>query len=203
MSYSQQSLALNSKETLKFEKPLFYRNEKVSCGNISQLALESGNWSFTATPHKDKIYKFIHDSGVSFLAELKESNGKTTYEIKSYVENIKVTNPPYECLNINNVGETGESLRNAQLGAIYSLMAHWSLSKEVATIVLPTGTGKTETMLVATLADKAKKTLVIVPSIELKNQIADKYSTWGILRKLGVISKETLNPSVLILLLHR
>lgn len=199
MSYSQQSLALNSKETLKFEKPLFYRNEKVSCGNISQLALESGNWSFTATPHKDKIYKFIHDSGVSFLAELKESNGKTTYEIKSYVENIKVTNPPYECLNINNVGETGESLRNAQLGAIYSLMAHWSLSKEVATIVLPTGTGKTETMLVATLADKAKKTLVIVPSIELKNQIADKYSTWGILRKLGVISKETLNPSVLIL----
>lgn len=58
MSYSQQSLALNSKETLKFEKPLFYRNEKVSCGNIAQLALESGDWTFTATPYKDKIYKF-------------------------------------------------------------------------------------------------------------------------------------------------
>ncbi|WP_141047286.1 DEAD/DEAH box helicase [Aliarcobacter cryaerophilus] len=199
MSYSQQNLALISEEILEFKKPLFYKNEKVSCGNISQLALESGNWSFTATTYKDKIYKLTHDLGISFLAELKEINGKTTYEIKSCVENIKVTNPPYENLNINNVGETGESLRNAQLGAVYSLMAHWSLSKEVATIVLPTGTGKTETMLVATLADKAKRTLVIVPSIELKNQIADKYSTWGILKKLGVIPKETLNPSVLIL----
>lgn len=108
-------------------------------------------------------------------------------------------NPPYQNLNINGVGETGEGLRNAQLGAIHSLLAHWSLSKEVATIVLPTGTGKTETMLVATLADKAERTLVIVPSIELKNQIADKYATWGILKKLGIIQNDTLNPSVLIL----
>ena len=50
MIYSRQSLDLISKETLELKKPLFYRNERVSCGNISQLALESGNWSFTATP---------------------------------------------------------------------------------------------------------------------------------------------------------
>lgn len=200
MIYSQQSLDLISKEILEFKKPLFYRNERVSCGKISQLALESGNWSFIVTPYKDKIYKLVYDSCISFLAELKEINGKIEYEIKSCVENIKVTNsPPYEGLNINGIGKTGDSLRNAQLGAIYSLMAHWSLSNEVATIVLPTGTGKTETMLVATLADKATRTLVIVPSIELKNQIADKYATWGILRRLGVVTKETLNPSVLIL----
>ena len=199
MKYSQENLNLNSEITLKFKKPLFYKNKKLSCGNMSQLALEAGEYSFSAINYKDNIYKIIHELGISFLAELKENNNKATYKIKSNIENIQVTNPPYKSLNINGVGERGDGLRNAQLGAIHSLMAHWSLSNEVATIVLPTGTGKTETMLVATLADKAKRTLVIVPSIELKNQIADKYATWGILRKLGVITKETLNPSVLIL----
>ncbi len=110
MIYSQQSLDLILKKTLEFKKPLFYRNERVSCGKISQLALESGNWSFTVTPYKDKIYKLVHDSCISFLAELKEINGKIEYEIKSCVENIKVTNsPPYEGLNINGIGETGDS----------------------------------------------------------------------------------------------
>lgn len=78
-------------------------------------------------------------------------------------------------------------------------MAHWSLSKDVATVVLPTGTGKTETMLVATLVDKSEKTLVIVPNIDLKVQISEKFSTWGILRKLGVIPKAAPNPTVFVL----
>ncbi|MCK9477677.1 MAG: DEAD/DEAH box helicase family protein [Candidatus Muirbacterium halophilum] len=199
MSYSEEKLDLVSEESLVFKKPLYYKNEKVSCGNISQLALKSGTWTFSVTSHKDSVYKLVNKSGVSFLAELKKTTTSGTYEIKGCVENINVTNPPYQGLNINGVGETGNGLRNAQLGAIHSLMAHWSLSKEVATIVLPTGTGKTETMLVATLADKAERTLVIVPSIELKNQIADKYATWGILKEIGIIPNETLNPSVLIL----
>ncbi|WP_220495483.1 DEAD/DEAH box helicase [Oceanospirillum sediminis] len=54
-------------------------------------------------------------------------------------------------------------------------------------------------MLVATLADKAKRTLVIVPTIDLKKQISDKFSSWGILRRLGVIPKDFPNPTVLTL----
>jgi len=54
-------------------------------------------------------------------------------------------------------------------------------------------------MLVATLADKAERTLVVVPTIDLKIQLAGKFSNWGILRKLGVIPKDTLNPKVLVL----
>jgi superfamily II DNA or RNA helicase len=201
MNPNQKSLNLGLEETLVFKKPLYYIKEKLSCGFLSQLALETGNWSFSALHHKDKTYKLTHESGVTFFAELKRSKGKNgTYEIKGCVENTETRAVPYyKGLNINGVSESGDSLRTAQLGAVHSLMAHWSLSKEVATVVLPTGTGKTETMLVATLIDKAKKTLVIVPSIELKNQIADKYSTWGILRKLGVISEHTLNPVVLVL----
>lgn len=38
-------------------------------------------------------------------------------------------------------------LRRPQVGAVHAVHAHWSISGESATIVLPTGTGKTETML--------------------------------------------------------
>ncbi len=201
MTSIQKSLNLVSEELLQFNEPLYYKKENVSCGKLLQLALEAGAWSFSTSHYKDKIYKLNHETGITFLAELKRYQSKQgTYEIKGCVENIEEnTAPYYQGLNINGEGITGDSLRTAQLGAIHSLMAHWSLSNEVATVILPTGTGKTETMLVTTLADKAKRTLVIVPSIELKNQIADKYLTWGILRKLGIIPNNTLNPIVLIL----
>lgn len=44
-------------------------------------------------------------------------------------------------------------LRPAQLGALFSIKAHWTVSQGPATIVMPTGTGKTETMI-ATVAIK-------------------------------------------------
>jgi len=201
MTTNQKSLDLVSQEYIHIKKTLYYKDEKKSCGHLSQLALESGYWTFSVA-NEDKSYRLTHELGASFLADLKQTNNKQNFYniIKGSVKSIEeISTPYYKGLNINSIGENGESLRIAQLGAIHSLMAHWSLSKDVATIVLPTGTGKTETMLVATLADKAKKTLVIVPSIELKNQIAEKYSTWGILRKLGVIPNNTINPVVLVL----
>jgi len=201
MNTNQQVMELDSIETLNFEEPLYYKKEHVSSGNLSQIALEAGDWTFSSSLYEGNTYRFSDESGITFLAELKKNkNSNGTYKIKGYAENTRKSKVPYyQGLNINGIGEDGNSLRTAQLGAVHSLMAHWSLSHEVATVVLPTGTGKTETMLVATLADKAEKTLVIVPSIELKNQIANKYSTWGILRKLGVISKDTLNPTILVL----
>lgn len=198
----QETLNLSHQEILKFSHSLYYTDKKTKVGHISQLALEAGNWTFTAVHVSDKLYTVTHESGVSFLAELKEGKGKDkgTYEIKGCVQN---TNDDvksfFDSVSINGVGDTGWKLRPAQLGAIYSLLAHWSLTKEVATVVLPTGTGKTETMLVTTLADRAKKTLVIVPTKALKQQIAEKFTTWGLLRTLGVIPISAPNPTVLVL----
>lgn len=198
----QISLDLSNQEILEFKEPLYYRYEKTEIGVISHLALEAGDWRFKADQEDGNLYKITHDSGLSFLAELKNESGKNkgTYQIKGNVQNT-INNPQsyFDDVRINGVGESGDRLRPAQIGAIYSLLSHWSLSKDVATVVLPTGTGKTETMLVATLADQAKRTLIVVPTIDLKNQIAEKFLTWGILRKLGVIPKIALNPSVLIL----
>lgn len=198
----QESLDLTHQEILEFKEPLYYRNEKCEIGVIFHIALQAGDWQFKANPEQGNIYKLTHDTGLSFLAELKKRSriSKCTYQIKGNVQNtINNLQTYFEDVRINGTGESGDSLRPAQIGAVYSLLSHWTLSKDVATVVLPTGTGKTETMLVATLADHAKKTLIVVPTIDLKNQIAEKFSTWGILRKLGVIPKTALNPSVLIL----
>lgn len=52
-------------------------------------------------------------------------------------------------------GEGRIGLRRPQMGALHAIHAHWSTSKDVATVVMPTGTGKTETML-ATLVSATR-----------------------------------------------
>jgi len=198
----QEQLPIPEEHILEFDTPLYYEYQKSDFGILSKLALEADNWTFKATHKEDELYEMVNEAGVSFLAELREGKGKNkgTYQVKGSVNNVNQENVDYlNQVKINGVGQAGEKLRPAQIGAVYSLMSHWSLSNDVATIVLPTGTGKTETMLVATLADRATKTLVVVPTIDLKNQIAEKFSNWGILRQLGVIPLDCPNPKVLVL----
>lgn len=197
-----ENLDLPKQHILEFDDPLYYRNDRSEIGVIYQLALEAGNWSFMAVHEKDNLYRVTHNADVSFLAELKKGAGKKkgTYQIRGCVQRVTDDSLSYfDDVQINGVGDSGLSLRAAQVGAIYSLLSHWSLAKDVATVVLPTGTGKTETMLVATLADRAERTLVIVPTIDLRNQISEKFSTWGMLRELGVIPMNASNPTVFVL----
>jgi superfamily II DNA or RNA helicase len=72
-------------------------------------------------------------------------------------------------------------LRNPQIGAIHAVHAHWSVSDSPATIVMPTGTGKTETMLSILVSARCPKLLVVVPTDSLRTQLAEKYATLGIL----------------------
>ena len=52
---------------------------------------------------------------------------------------------------------------------------------------MPTGTGKTETILSIVVAGKFKKTLVIVPSDALREQTRTKFVELGFLRELGLV----------------
>lgn len=92
-----------------------------------------------------------------------------------------------------------QGLRSPQLGAIHAVHAHWSISDETATVVMPTGTGKTETMLSVLVTKRCKRLVVIVPTDALRTQIFDKFLTLGVLKKIGVISEEALFPIVGIL----
>ena len=88
-------------------------------------------------------------------------------------------------------------LRRAQLGALHAVLAHWSTGTvEPATVVLPTGSGKTETMLALLVEARLRRLLVIVPSDALRTQIADKFEALGLLGALRVLPVGARMPSV-------
>ncbi|MER1969128.1 DEAD/DEAH box helicase family protein [Castellaniella sp. GW247-6E4] len=89
-----------------------------------------------------------------------------------------------------------EGLRPPQLGALHAIGAHWSLEHQPATVVMPTGTGKTETMLATLAAFGKAPLLVVVPWDSLRTQTVHKFLTFGLLRKLKVLPEVVQNPIV-------
>ena len=61
---------------------------------------------------------------------------------------------------------------------------------------MPTGTGKTETMLALLVAARLPRLLVLVPSDVLREQVAEKFESLGVLQELGVVSSTALRPVV-------
>jgi len=90
-----------------------------------------------------------------------------------------------------------EGLRPPQVGALHAVGAHWSLYNHPATVVMPTGTGKTETML-SVLAAYVRQgpLLVAVPTDVLRSQTASKFVSFGLLRQLGVLLPDAPNPII-------
>jgi superfamily II DNA or RNA helicase len=89
-------------------------------------------------------------------------------------------------------------LRLPQFGALSAIRAHWATSNSPATIVLPTGTGKSETMYATIISERISSTLIIVPSNLLREQIFEGASHFGILPKLKMISDEVIFPTTLL-----
>lgn len=92
-----------------------------------------------------------------------------------------------------------QGLRTPQIGALHALLAHWTVTTNAATIVMPTGTGKTETMLAMLVAARPSRLFVVVPTDALREQIAGKFIALGVLRDFGVISASARYPIVGIL----
>lgn len=96
-------------------------------------------------------------------------------------------------------GEAQLGLRTPQLGALHAILAHRSMeTAEPITIVMPTGTGKTETMLAA-YCHAPKRTLVGVSSDALREQIDGKFASLGVLPMVGAVTGEFRCPVVLVL----
>lgn len=89
-----------------------------------------------------------------------------------------------------------KGLRPPQVGALYSILAHIHNADDKAIVVMPTGTGKTETMLAILISNCCKKLLVSVPSDSLRTQIAQKFITLGLLKEYGIADESCLNPIV-------
>jgi len=80
-----------------------------------------------------------------------------------------------------------EGLRPPQVGALHATLAHWTVTTDPATIVMPTGTGKTDTMLALLVHQRFARLLVVVPTAPLRDQTVDKFLTLGVLSKAKVV----------------
>jgi superfamily II DNA or RNA helicase len=99
-------------------------------------------------------------------------------------------------LTIRTPGTEG-ALRRPQAGALHAVLGHLlSGVGAPGLVVMPTGTGKTETMLAVTVAAGIERLLVVVPSVDLRDQTRDKFLRLGVLQKLGIVSPDALRPTV-------
>lgn len=79
-------------------------------------------------------------------------------------------------------------LRAPQAGALHAVMAHWSVTTRPGTIVMPTGTGKTEAMLGLLLSHRIPRLIVVVPTDALRTQISQKFLRLGVLNACGCLT---------------
>ena len=83
-------------------------------------------------------------------------------------------------------------------GALSAIRSHWVVSNEPATIVLPTGTGKSETIFSTIVSERIAATLIVVPSNLLREQLFDQVKHLGILPKISVVSDQAIFPNCLL-----
>ena len=91
---------------------------------------------------------------------------------------------------------SSKGLRSPQIGALHALLAHIEDGENRAIVVMPTGTGKTETMLAFLIANACEKVFVIVPSDALRSQTCKKFKELGLLPKLGIVPPNINKPIV-------
>lgn len=196
---------------------------KLDCGIIEQIVVEEGEYLITGSRNiaskileldiKDCFFRTILlqegkkrfvDTGIPCAFTTNSSGALievTSWYLKDqrphfYMAGQVIKSWENALLLNREVPDVSQGFRNAQVGAIHAVLAHWSISHQPCTVVLPTGTGKTETMLSLTIAEQAKLVLVIVPTDALRNQLATKFKELGILKKIGVLNQNALLPKV-------
>ena len=87
-------------------------------------------------------------------------------------------------------------MRPGQLGALHSVLAHFSVYDEPALVSLPTGYGKTAVLMALPFLLSAKRVLVVEPSDVLRRQTTSHFKELSTLRKLAVVTADMPNPKV-------
>lgn len=191
-------------------KKLVFKGKKIECepqkvddGYIINLGLE-GEILITNRKKYSTKYNYVLKcigSTLSNIKILKWEKFKYSFEGIEQIVNTWNNNVFVKQEKDKNDKIIEKGLRKPQIGALYAALSQWTINETEKSniIVMPTGTGKTETMLMLMLLGDCKKLLVIVPSIALKEQIATKFINLGILEQLGIINSSVKTPFVGIL----
>ena len=103
----------------------------------------------------------------------------------------------YNRINYPIAAEGIKGLRNAQLGAIYAIGAHFTIDEtEPALVVMPTGSGKTAVLNLSAYLLRANRVLVISSSIMVRGQIVEEFKTLKTLKDSNVFFSKLKNPKV-------
>ncbi len=93
--------------------------------------------------------------------------------------------------------KNSRGLRNAQLGAMHAIGAYFSLdNKKPAIVVMPTGSGKTTVLVSSAFILRAKRVLVITPSVLVRGQIFEEFENLITLKRLNAFSNFIPSPKV-------
>lgn len=86
--------------------------------------------------------------------------------------------------------------RPPQLGALGALFGHWTVHEKTPVLLsLPTGAGKTAIATAVPYLAGAKRVLVLVPSTQLRSQLARAFASQVVLREIGAVTGNW-NPTV-------
>ena len=94
------------------------------------------------------------------------------------------------------VGKDKLGFRNAQLGALHAIGAHFTSRQDPAIVTMPTGSGKTAVLIGSAYLLRAKRVLVITPSRLVREQIAEQFETLIVLKKIAALNQDMKAPKV-------
>ena len=175
--------------------------------SLEPFVLKSGENRYLFTSkHDSEIPEDFNFALLTFRKPQKKDFVNNTLPIKQWLKNPAILPlTPDEVRNSwkdkfkfvkENVAQNIQGLRPPQIGALYSILAHVQNPEDRAIIVMPTGTGKTEVMLSALIANQCPKLLVTVPSDSLRTQLANKFISLGLLKQFKIIADDCYNPQV-------
>lgn len=96
----------------------------------------------------------------------------------------------YEKVKLPVGSQSRKGLRKAQLGAVHAVAAHFTLRDTPAIVVMPTGSGKTAVLMLTAFTQLAKRTLVVTPSVLVRNQISQQFGDLSTLRFVGAVPSD-------------
>lgn len=98
---------------------------------------------------------------------------------------------------VGSAANENRGFRRPQRAAAFAVLSHLDSEPSApATVVMPTGTGKTDTVLSIIIAGLFPRTLIVVPSDALRTQIGNKLTALATLRDIGAITDDLLSPVV-------
>lgn len=120
-------------------------------------------------------------------------------DVEFYRENVVYRSWADHTLNfaIEGPGNGFTGFRKPQRAAVFAVFSHLDSDPGVlAIVVMPTGTGKTDTIFAIIIAGRFRRTLMILPSDALRTQIGDRLASLQRLRTINAISNDVLSPIV-------